>query len=190
MSDSRDDCPIDVGSLTRRRFLQAAGVTVTTVLLTSCDDPDEKIEAEIAQYERTKVAKITGLKTDVPVSFRYPFDDPHSQAFIVKLGTEAGGGIGADKDIVAFSSLCTHMGWGLSDTRITYRKEHKMLGPCPLHLTTFDLTRYGMVVAGHATEALPQIVLEVDGDDIIATGVLGLIYGKRDNLDFPGGSVG
>ena len=108
----------------------------------------------------------------------------------MKLGTEAGGGIGADKDIVAFSSLCTHMGWGLSDTRITYRKEHKMLGPCPLHLTTFDLTRYGMVVAGHATEALPQIVLEVDGDDIIATGVLGLIYGKRDNLDFPGGSVG
>jgi arsenite oxidase small subunit len=46
-----------------------------------------------------------------------------------------------------------------------------------LHLTTFDLTRHGMVISGHATESLPQIVLEVQGDDIYAVGVQGLVYG-------------
>jgi arsenite oxidase small subunit len=64
----------------------------------------------------------------------------------------------------------------------SYKSEHAVMGPCPLHLTTFDLTRHGMVIAGHATESLPQIVLETDGDDIVATGVLGLLYGKHNNL--------
>jgi arsenite oxidase small subunit len=50
-------------------------------------------------------------------------------------------------------------------------------------MTTFDMTRHGMVVAGHATESLPQVVLEVRGDTIYATGILGLVYGKRNNLD-------
>ena len=57
-----------------------------------------------------------------------------------------------------------------------------MAGPCPTHLTTFDLTRHGIVIAGHATESLPQITLEVQGDDIYASGVLGLVFGRRDNL--------
>jgi len=56
------------------------------------------------------------------------------------------------------------------------------MGPCPLHLTTFDLTRHGMVISGHATDGLPQARLEVLGDDIVATGVTGLIYGVEDNF--------
>jgi arsenite oxidase small subunit len=39
-----------------------------------------------------------------------------------------------------------------------------------------------MVVSGHATQGLPQIILELEGDDILATGVLGLIFGYHDNL--------
>ncbi|MBI1906526.1 MAG: arsenate reductase (azurin) small subunit, partial [Rhodocyclales bacterium] len=58
---------------------------------------------------------------------------------------------------------------------------YQVLGPCPMHLTTFDLTKHGMVVAGHGTESLPQILLEVEGDDIYAVGVMGLIYGYADN---------
>ena len=38
-----------------------------------------------------------------------------------------------------------------------------------------------MVIAGHATEALPQIILELDGDDIYATGIAGLLYGYSVN---------
>jgi arsenite oxidase small subunit len=38
-----------------------------------------------------------------------------------------------------------------------------------------------MVVSGHATQGLPQVVLELDGDDIVAVGILGLIFGFHDN---------
>lgn len=54
-------------------------------------------------------------------------------------------------------------------------------GPCPLHLSTFDLTKFGMIVSGHATSSLPQITLEAEGDDIVATGVQGLIWGYSAN---------
>ncbi len=98
---------------------------------------------------------------------------------LAKLGVPAGGGVGPDQDIVAFSTLCTHMGGPLAGT---YRGQYKVLGPCPFHLSTFDLIKHGMVVAGQATESLPQIVLEVKGDEIWATGVMGLIYGYHSNL--------
>jgi arsenite oxidase small subunit len=39
-----------------------------------------------------------------------------------------------------------------------------------------------MIVAGHATQDLPQIVLDVKGDDIYAKGIIGLVFGKTDNL--------
>jgi len=35
---------------------------------------------------------------------------------------------------------------------------------------------------GQATENLPQVLLDIDGDDIIAVGTLGLAFGFRDNL--------
>ncbi len=184
--------------LSRRRFLlTSSGATVTTVLLASGCQPGgstdggggdgEEQEALVAGYARKKVATLSELQTDKPAAIFYPYDatDLNSLGFIVKLGARAGGGVGPGSDIVAFSSLCTHVGGDMSNTEKTYLKEHKILGPCPLHLTTFDLTRHGMVVAGHATEGLPQIVLEVEGDDVFATGVLGLVYGKRYTADLP-----
>ncbi|KAF0141897.1 MAG: Arsenite oxidase small subunit domain-containing protein [Rhodospirillaceae bacterium] len=64
----------------------------------------------------------------------------------------------------------------------TYRDRHQVLGPCPLHLTTFDLTRHGMVISGHGTEGLPQIIPETAGDEIHAVGVMGLIYSYAANV--------
>ena len=46
---------------------------------------------------------------------------------------------------------------------------------------TFDLMRHGTVVSGHATQGLPQVALELDWDDLLAVGILGLIFGFRDN---------
>ena len=40
-----------------------------------------------------------------------------------------------------------------------------------------------MVSGGHGTERLPQILLELDGDNIFAVGMIGLIYGRYDNLE-------
>jgi Rieske Fe-S protein len=35
------------------------------------------------------------------------------------------------------------------------------------------------VLSGHATQALPQVVLELDGDAIRAVGIQGLIFGDE-----------
>ena len=40
----------------------------------------------------------------------------------------------------------------------------------------------GIITSAHSTQNLPQVVLEVEGDDIYAVGVKGLIYGMPDNL--------
>lgn len=167
---------------TRREFLFTGGSVVTFLLtgfsLASAQEPKPKA-LQLATYPRKRIARLGQLRQDVPVDFKYPRDDPYSSCFLVKLGVPAAGGVGPDRDIVAFSYLCSHMGGPLQGQ---YKKDHKVIGACPIHLTTFDLTRHGMVVAGHATLSLPQVVLEVKGDNIYATGVIGLLYGLSNNL--------
>ena len=165
--------------MSRRGFLLGGAATVTVVSLGSlpADALAQGARALRASYPRQKVASLSALKTGEPVAFNYPYPDVRN--IVVKLGVEAGGGIGAARDIVAFNQQCPHMGGPMDGT---YKPQHQVLGPCPLHLTTFDLTRHGMVVSGHSTESLPQIVLELQGDDIVAIGVQGLIYGYSANI--------
>ena len=158
--------------MSRRQFLLTGGASLTLVSLGSLPGMADAAQALKADYPRRKIGSLSTLKTGVPVAFNYPYPDVRN--ILVKLGVPGGGGMGADKDIVAFNQQCTHMGGPLDGT---YKEKHQVLGPCPLHLTTFDLTRHGMVVSGHATESLPQIVLEINGDDIYAVGVMGLVYG-------------
>ncbi|MEK7214460.1 MAG: arsenate reductase (azurin) small subunit [Chloroflexota bacterium] len=164
--------------LSRRAFLLASGTAAGVVLVTGIPGL-VNAALQTATYPRQKVGQLSSLKLDAPQFIQYPWKDPYSMAMLVKLGVTAGGGVGPQRDVVAFSTLCTHMGGPLQGT---YKERHKVLGPCPFHLTTFDLTRHGMVVAGQATESLPQIWLEVQGDDIYAAGVMGLIYGYHANL--------
>ena len=93
--------------------------------------------------------------------------------------TRAGGGIGPSRDVVAFNYHCTHQGGDLTGT---YKADTKSLGACPLHLSTYDLTRHGILISGQAYQSLPQVMLEVEGDNIYAVGVLGLLFGRNDNL--------
>jgi len=158
--------------MSRRQMLLSGGAAVTVIALGNLPGMAEAAQAIKAEYPRQKIGSLSALKVGVPVNFNYPYPDIRNM--LVKLGAPAGAGLGAAKDIVAFNQQCTHMGGPLDGT---YKPEHQVLGPCPLHLTTFDLTRHGMVVAGHATESLPQIVLEIKGDDIYAVGVMGLVYG-------------
>lgn len=166
--------------LTRRAFLLSGGTAVTVMALGNLSPAfGQGAALKVATYPRKRIGRVSQLRPDQPESFQYPWKDFHSMNMLVKLGVPAGGGVGPDRDIVAFSTLCTHMGGPLAGQ---YRGQHKVLGPCPFHLTTFDLTRHGIVVAGQATESLPQIVLETKGDEIWATGVMGLIYGYHANL--------
>ena len=162
-------CPEARPCLSRRMFLLGGASLVT---LTTLDGWAASFE--VKELPRTRIASMDDVLSGDPVLFQYPRSNPWATHILVKLGEEAGGGVGPDRDIVAFHHLCTHMGGPLAGT---YKKEHKVLGPCPFHLTTFDLTRHGMVVSGHATESLPQVRLEVDGTEIYATGIMGLLYG-------------
>lgn len=158
--------------MSRRSFLLSGGAALALVSLGGIPGFAEAAQLLKATYPRQKVGSLSALQAGDPVTFNYPYADVRN--ILVKLGVEAGGGIGPQKDIVAFNQQCTHMGGPLDGT---YKPKHQVLGPCPLHLTTFDLTRHGMVASGHATESLPQIVLEVQGDDIYAVGVMGVVYG-------------
>jgi len=171
----------DSGCVSRRSFLAASG-SVSTVLLGHVFPGrvrgDERTSVELTTFARQQIGRLSELPMGQGTAFRYPDNGELSNCLLVKTGENSGGGIGPGQAVGAFSGRCTHMGGSLEGD---YKPEHRVLGPCSLHLTTFDLTRHGMVVAGHATQALPQIVLEADGDDIYAVGVVGLLYGRASN---------
>ena len=169
--------PVLENCLTRRQFLFWGAAVAGTVTLASVL-PGSLVQAEVANYDGMNIGSLSALRVGEPVKFRYPWDHGNCDNYLIKLGTEGGGGICPDKDIVAFNTLCSHMGISLLGS---YKEEFQVLGPCPLHLSTYDLTRHGMVISGHATQGLPQIALEARGDDIYATGVMALIYGFGDN---------
>ena len=168
--------------MSRRTFLltSAAATSAFTVMVRMPGAAAaEEVPAAVALYPRKLIGRLSELKVDVPLDFNYPDEKQYSEAMLIRLGREAGGGIGPEKDVVAFSYICTHQGGPLQNT---YKAEHKALGPCPLHLTTYDLTRHGIVIAGNAYQSLPQVLLELEDDDIYAVGIFGLIFGRYDNL--------
>jgi len=180
MNQSQEPC--DASCIKRRGFLQSTAATATMMWLADVfpgrvSAQDAQTKVPVVSLPRTAIGNVSELQIDAPVEFNYPSNAIHTNCLLIKLGTPAGGGVGEDADIVAFSSRCTHMGGDLSQG---YVGEHKLVG-CGEHLTTFDLTRHGILVAGHATERLPQIILEVDGDEIFATGIVGLFYGYHTN---------
>ncbi len=167
--------------MTRRKFLFTSGLSTATVMVAlHAGTPFAKeVPAQVATYPRKLIGKLSQLKQDQPFDFNYPDDGAFSQSMLVKMGQEGGGGIGPDRDDVAFNYTCTHQGGPLGGT---YKADTKSLGACPLHLSTYDLTRHGILISGQAYQSLPQILLELNGDDIFAVGVFGLIFGRYDNL--------
>ena len=167
--------------MTRRNFLLASGAATTavSVMLDAGTPLAQQMPGVVASYPRKFVTKLSSLVADRPFDFQYPDEGAYSESMIVRLGVEAGGGIGAARDVVAFNYICTHQGGDLSGT---YKADTKSLGACPLHLSTYDLTRHGILISGQAYQSLPQVLLELSGDDIYAVGVFGLIFGRYDNL--------
>ncbi len=167
----------------RRQFLFASGVGTATVFLTGIPGlGTKKVEAITTGYPRKRIASLSSLKTGKPVNFKYPDSNKYADSFIVKLGAESGGGVGSAKDVVAYNNYCTHMGGNMLTKGGGFKASDNALGPCQYHQSTFDLTRHGIIISGHATESLAQVMLEVEGNDVYAVGVMGLIYGRNSNL--------
>ncbi len=144
---------------------------------TTAASTPQTIPAIVTLYPRVKVANVSELVPHAVVDFQYPTEETPASLF--KLDRPAAGGVGEDGDIVAFTTLCTHMGCPLAGA---YQPDHGVFGPCGCHFTTFDLTKRGQVVIGQATQDLPQVMLDIDGDEIFAVGTIGIAYGFRDNL--------
>ena len=164
------------GGISRRDFLFAGALGLSSIPLAALGAAAGFAPGTLllkAAHPRQGIALLSALVTGAPLYFDYP--RPGLPNLLVKLGTAAGGGLGAERDIVAFSLRCTHMGGDLSRA---YQPAHQTLGPCPRHLTSFDLTRHGLVITGSATESLPQVELELHGDTIHAVGVMGLAHGE------------
>ncbi len=167
--------PTTFPCLSRRSFIFSGTAAATCMFFLPSGLSKEPVPGIRVRYPQKKIASVSALQEGMPISFTYINDDFGSN-FLVKLGQEAGGGVGPHNDIVAFNGVCTHMGGNLSGL---YKHQYKAVGPCPLHLTSFDLTRFGMVLSGHASESLPQVTLKIEGDNIYAIGFQGLVYGQN-----------
>ncbi len=138
-------------------------------------------------FPRVKVANLSDVTVDNPVSFNYPLDSEAN--VLAKLGTKAQGGIGPNSDIVAFSVICQHQGCRFNVSGSS--------GRCPCHGSIFDLANGGRVIGGPAPRPVPQVILALDSStgDIYATGMTPpTIYGHNTgsddvSYDLQGGTV-
>ena len=116
--------------LTRRSFFLRSGAVVGgSVLLSNIPGLEGKaIAAEVVGYPRKLIGHMSKLRVNKPVPFSYPDEGMNSSSMLVKLDSPAGGGIGAGGDVVAFNTLCTHMGGPLAGA---FRPDDQALGPYP-----------------------------------------------------------
>lgn len=168
-------------ALSRRNFLKlsgsaAAGAGVAITGISNAEAAATEAGRTTLAYKPKLAAKLKELRVNTPVNFLFP--DASSPCALIKMGNAVPGGVGPDNDIVAYSTLCTHMGCPVSyDTTARTFK-------CPCHYSMFDPEKSGQMVCGQATEDLPRIVLQHDtqNGEITAIGVEGLIYGRQANL--------
>jgi arsenite oxidase small subunit len=127
-------------------------------------------------YPKRSIGKAGGMPVNQAVSFSYP--DASSPCVAVRMGSPVPAGVGPNRDIVAYSTLCTHMG-----CPVAYDSGSKVFR-CGCHFSMFDAEMGGQMVCGQATEDLPRVLLEYDAgtDTVSAVGVDGLIYGRQANI--------
>ena len=169
-----------MAAISRRVFLKAGGGVAASVVigvpaLTQATPSSAEGRVNLP-YPMNAITKAQKLQVNTPVPFSYP--DAASPCALIKMGVAVPGGVGPDRDIVAYSTLCTHMG-----CPVTYDPEQRLF-KCPCHFSIFDPEHVGQMVSGQATENLPSIVLvyNPDDDSVNAVAVEGLIYGRQSNL--------
>lgn len=110
-------------------------------------------------YPRQEIA----LAGDIPVGgaklFRYP--TPQEQCLLIRTGED---------DYVAYSQKCTHL-----SCAVYYSREENQL-ICPRHNGRFSI-HDGAVIQGPPTRALPHVVIERKGQELIAIGMSGKLEG-------------
>jgi nitrite reductase/ring-hydroxylating ferredoxin subunit len=102
-----------------------------------------------------RIASTADLAVGASLVFDYPA--PHDSCILVRL---------SGSEYVAFSQKCTHL-----SCAVIPRPDQGVFH-CPCHEGSFEL-RTGRVIAGPPPRPLPRIRLQIDEDDIFATGIEG-----------------
>jgi arsenite oxidase small subunit len=164
--------------VSRREFLKltgsvAAGVAAVPGAAQAATATDA---GRVALSYPVKALGKGGNISATPTQFTYP--DASSPCVVLKMGTPVIGGVGPNADIVAYSTMCTHMG-----CPVAYDTAQRIF-KCPCHFSMFDAEKGGQIVCGQATENLPRIVLQYNGanDTVAAVAVEGLLYGRQSNV--------
>lgn len=166
----------------RRAFLKAGGTALAGTAMipihaahaaTSSTAPVPT--AVPATLPRQLAAKALRLPLNQATAFHYP--DAQSPCYLLRLGQAVPGGVGPNRDIVAYSAMCSHMG-----CPVNYDAASQTF-KCGCHYSSFDAGHGGQQICGQATRNLPRIVLEYDAktDAVHAIGIDGLLYGRQAN---------
>ncbi len=170
-------------SISRRQFLKATGGAAAGLSVAGnvpgpaqAASPPADLGRTALPFPTRPVARLAQLQVNIPLAFSYP--DAASPCAVIKMGAPVPGGAGPDHDVVAYSTLCTHMG-----CPVAYDAKARTF-KCPCHFSIFDPEKSGQMVSGQATENLPRVHLEYNASDgtFRAVGVEGLIYGRQANL--------
>ncbi|WP_233884879.1 arsenate reductase (azurin) small subunit [Paraburkholderia flagellata] len=169
-------------TISRRTFLKLSGGSVAATAaaishpVSAAPTATPDTSHTVLPYPRKAVAVVGQLTQGAPLQFSYP--DAASPCVAVKLGNAAPGGVGPNRDIVAFSMMCTHMGCPVAFDAGTN------IFKCGCHYSMFDAEKGGQMIAGQATENLPRILLSYDEKSgrITATGIEGMLYGRQANV--------
>lgn len=163
----------------RRDFLKGMVGVSSVVLLASLVDLGkvfEPIKVVIPPWPKIKVANASDLQPNTPVPFNYPLTGTPN--ILVKVGQKVPNGVGPDQDIIAFSTVCQHLGCivayqapGTSPSCNTGFKASGPAGYCCCHGGVYDFTNGAKVLAGPPPNPLPFVVLEYDDStgDVYAT---------------------
>lgn len=168
--------------VTRRQFFRvtggiAAGTGLAAGVAGRADAaPAQDAGKTMLPYPRKPVGTAAKMQANTLVAFTFP--DAASPCVAIKMGRSVPGGVGPNRDIVAYSTLCTHMG-----CPVAYDANARAFR-CGCHYSTFDAEMAGQMICGQATENLPQVVLEYDdkNDSVTAVAIEGLIYGRQSNV--------
>jgi arsenite oxidase small subunit len=156
----------------RRNFLKiaaAAGGAITIAAVASTLKVATFVPTSTTQasWPKVIVANISQIKSLSPVSFNYPLTSTPN--VLVKLGVAVQGGVGPDNDIVAFSTICQHLGCqysfvppgGSPKCNAAYKAPMPM-GYCCCHGSQYDFVNGAKVLGGPAPRPVPQVKLEFD----------------------------
>ena len=115
-----------------RSSAAAVGILAFPAAISEALSPNAHGTEVIRTYPRKRIASSSEIPERTPVVFSYP-DDDHAN-MLIKIGQPASDGVGPDRDIAAFSSVCPHMGCPFDETRYSPERS-STLGPCVCHST-------------------------------------------------------